>query len=527
MSDLNHDKPALYSAGSFIEIKLKNISKKFPGVQALDNVDFFVKSNEVHALVGENGAGKSTLVKIIAGIEKYDNGSLSINNKEIIFNSPREAQNNGISIVHQEADLFPALSVAENVFANNLPTKGFLKTVDFKKIQKETNELLVKFGHPEIKSTDVVSSLSVGQRQIVEIIKALSLNSNIMIFDEPTAVLTPSETDILFSIINDLKKNNIAIIYISHRLEEIKKIANYVSVLKDGQLMATKKINEINTDEMIKYMVGRELKDIFEISDHKIIEDKVLEVQNLKNSEFFDDISFNIKKGEIVGFSGLIGAGRTELALTIFGFYKSEGGSIILDGKPITINTPSEAIAEGIVYVSEERREKGLFTEMSIKNNLISPNLDHVTDKGILQKKRINKLTDHSINQLNIKTNDAENLVLKLSGGNQQKIALGKWLPKNPKLLIIDEPTRGVDVGAKQEVYKILRQLAKDCTSIMLISSELPEIIGLCDRAIIMQNGKINGQIEKKDFSEELILKYASGYVNLNKQKPNNIITHE
>ena len=206
MSDLNHDKPALYSAGSFIEIKLKNISKKFPGVQALDNVDFFVKSNEVHALVGENGAGKSTLVKIIAGIEKYDNGSLSINNKEIIFNSPREAQNNGISIVHQEADLFPALSVAENVFANNLPTKGFLKTVDFKKIQKETNELLVKFGHPEIKSTDVVSSLSVGQRQIVEIIKALSLNSNIMIFDEPTAVLTPSETDILFSIINDLKK---------------------------------------------------------------------------------------------------------------------------------------------------------------------------------------------------------------------------------------------------------------------------------------------------------------------------------
>ena len=291
--------------------------------------------------------------------------------------------------------------------------------------------------------------------------------------------------------------------------------------------MATKKINEINTDEMIKYMVGRELKDIFEISDHKIIEDKVLEVQNLKNSEFFDDISFNIKKGEIVGFSGLIGAGRTELALTIFGFYKSEGGSIILDGKPIAINTPSEAIAEGIVYVSEERREKGLFTEMSIKNNLISPNLDHVTDKGMLQKKRINKLTDHSINQLNIKTNDAENLVLKLSGGNQQKIALGKWLPKNPKLLIIDEPTRGVDVGAKQEVYKILRQLAKDGTSIMLISSELPEIIGLCDRAIIMQNGKINGQIEKKDFSEELILKYASGYVNLNKQKPNNIITHE
>ncbi len=527
MSDLNHDKPALYSAGSFIEIKLKNISKKFPGVQALDNVDFFVKSNEVHALVGENGAGKSTLVKIIAGIEKYDNGSLSINNKDIIFNSPREAQNNGISIVHQEADLFPALSVAENVFANNLPTKGFLKTVDFKKIQKETNELLVKFGHPEIKSTDVVSSLSVGQRQIVEIIKALSLNSNIIIFDEPTAVLTPSETDILFSIINDLKKNNIAIIYISHRLEEIKKIANYVSVLKDGKLMATKKINEINTDEMIKYMVGRELKDIFEISEHKIIEDKVLEVQNLKNSEFFNDISFNIKKGEIVGFSGLIGAGRTELALTIFGFYKSESGSIILDGKPIAINTPSEAIAEGIVYVSEERREKGLFTEMSIKNNLISPNLDHVTDKGMLQKKRINKLTDHSINQLNIKTNDAENLVLKLSGGNQQKIALGKWLPKNPKLLIIDEPTRGVDVGAKQEVYKILKQLAKDGTSIMLISSELPEIIGLCDRAIIMQNGKINGQIEKKDFSEELILKYASGYVNLNKQKQNNIITHE
>ena len=529
MSDVNHDKPALYSAGSLIEIKLKNISKKFPGVQALDKVDFFVKSNQVHALVGENGAGKSTLVKIIAGIEIHDDGTLTINDKDIVFNSPREAQNHGVSIVHQEADLFPALTVAENVFANNLPTKGFLKTVDFRKIQNETNELLVKFGHPEIKSTDVVNSLSVGQRQIVEIIKALSLNSNIIIFDEPTAVLTPSETDILFSIINDLKKNNIAIIYISHRLEEIKKIADYVSILKDGKLMATKNINNINTDEMIKFMVGRDLKDIFEESKNKIDEEKILEVKNLNNPEFFYNISFDIKKGEIVGFSGLIGAGRTELALTLFGFYKAKGGTVILNGKNITINNPSEAIIEGIVYVSEERREKGLFTDMSIKNNLISPNLNHVTNKGILQNDKINNLTSKCINQLNIKTNDAENLVLKLSGGNQQKIALGKWLPKNPKLLIIDEPTRGVDVGAKQEVYKILRQLAKDGTSIMLISSELPEIIGLCDRAIVMHNGKINGQLEKKDFSEELILKYASGYANLNSLNINtkNNLSHE
>jgi len=527
MSDVNHDKPALFSAGSLIEIKLKNISKKFPGVQALDSVNFFVKSKQVHALVGENGAGKSTLVKIIAGIEKADKGNFFINNKEFIFNSPREAQNHGISIVHQEADLFPSLTVAENVFANNLPTKGFLKTVDFKKIQKETNELLIKFGHPEIKSTDIVNSLSVGQRQIVEIIKALSLKSNIIIFDEPTAVLTPNETEILFSIINDLKKNNIAIVYISHRLEEIKKISDYVTVLKDGKLMATKEINNINTNDMIKLMVGRQLNDLFKENDKLVSDEKILEVKNLKNSQFFENICFNIKKGEIVGFAGLIGAGRTELALTIFGFYKSESGSILLEGKNIIINNPREAINNGIVYVSEERREKGLFTEMSVKNNLISPNLEIVSNNGILKNKIIKNLTENTIDQLDIKTNDAETLVLKLSGGNQQKIALGKWLPKKPKLLIIDEPTRGVDVGAKQEVYKILRQLTKQGTSIMLISSELPEIIGFCDRTIVMQNGKINGQIEKKNFSEELILKYASGYVNLKNEKQINNLKYE
>ena len=518
MSVLPQDKPALFSAGSLIEIKLKNISKKFPGVQALDNVDFFLKSNEVHALVGENGAGKSTLMKIIAGIQKPDKGKMEINHKLVNFNSPREAQNHGISIVHQEADLFPSLTVAENVFANDLPTKGFLKTVNFKKIQKETSELLTKFGHPEIKSTDIVNSLSVGQRQIVEIIKALSLNSSIIIFDEPTAVLTPSETDILFSIIKDLKKNNIAIAYISHRLEEIKRIADFVTVLKDGKLMATKKIDNINPEEMIRLMVGRELKDIFEAQDNFFEDEKMLEVKNLKNSDFFDDISFDIKKGEIVGFSGLIGAGRTELALTLFGYYKFESGNVKLAGKDLNINNPNEAIEAGIVYVSEERREKGLFTEMSVKNNLISPNLDSVSSSGFLQNYKIKKLTDNSISHLNIKTNDAETFVLKLSGGNQQKIALGKWLPKNPKLLIIDETTRGVDVGAKQEVYKMLRQLAKKGTSIMLISSELPEIIGMCDRTIVMQNGRINGELEKKDFSEELILKYASGYVEGNNQ---------
>ena len=288
------DKPALFSAGSLIEIKLENISKKFPGVQALDNVNFFLKSKEVHALVGENGAGKSTLMKIIAGIEKPDEGNIFLNNKSVNFNTPRDAQNHGISIVHQEADLFPELTVAENVFANNLPTKGILKTVDFNKIQQQTNDLLIKFGHPEIKSKDVVSSLSVGQRQIVEIIKALSVNSNIIIFDEPTAVLTPSETDILFSIINDLKKNNIAIAYISHRLEEIKRIADSVSVLKDGKLMATKKIANINPEDMIKLMVGRELKDIFEDQDNLVSEEKILEVENLNHADFFDDISLKL-----------------------------------------------------------------------------------------------------------------------------------------------------------------------------------------------------------------------------------------
>ena len=513
MSSLAKKKPALFSAGKNIEIKLNNISKKFPGVQALDDVDFFLRSNEVHALVGENGAGKSTLMKIIAGIQKPDIGEILLNGNKIEFNSPREAQNNGISIVHQEADLFPSLTVAENVFANDLPTKGFFKSVDFKKMRKLTDELLKKFGHPEINANDIVSTLSVGQRQIVEIIKALSLNSNIIIFDEPTAVLTPSETEILFSIIEDLKKNNIAIAYISHRLEEIGKISDYVSVLKDGKLMATKEAQNIQPSTMIKLMVGRELKDIFEddLRDHSS-DEVLLEVKNLKNSNYFNDINFNIKKGEIVGFSGLIGAGRTELALTIFGYYNADGGKVILDGKELNISSPTEAIESGIVYVSEERREKGLFTEMTVRNNLISPNLYLVSNNGVLKNSKISDLTKSTINQLNIKTNSDETFVLKLSGGNQQKIALGKWLPKNPKLLIIDEPTRGVDVGAKQEVYKILRKLAEEGTSIMLISSELPEIIGMCDRTIVMQSGKINGEIFKRDFSEELILKYASGY---------------
>ncbi len=513
MSSLAEKRPALFSAGSNIEINLNNISKKFPGVQALDDVDYFLRSNQVHALVGENGAGKSTLMKIIAGIQKPDEGEILLNGSKVEFNSPREAQNHGISIVHQEADLFPSLTVAENVFANDLPTKGLLNSVDFKKMKELTDDLLNKFGHPEINSNDIVSTLSVGQRQIVEIIKALSLNSNIIIFDEPTAVLTPSETEILFSIINDLKKNNIAIAYISHRLEEIGKISDYVSVLKDGKLMATKETDNINPSEMIKLMVGRELKDIFEDEVREIKSNEILlEVENLKNSEFFNDINFNIKKGEIVGFSGLIGAGRTELALTLFGYYKAESGKVILDGEELKISNPTEAIESGIVYVSEERREKGLFTEMTVRNNLISPNLQLVSNNGVLKNNKISNLTKSSIDKLNIKTNSDETFVLKLSGGNQQKIALGKWLPKNPKLLIIDEPTRGVDVGAKQEVYKILRKLAKEGTSIMLISSELPEIIGMCDRTIVMQSGKINGEILKKDFSEELILKYASGY---------------
>ena len=276
--------------------------------------------------------------------------------------------------------------------------------------------------------------------------------------------------------------------------------------------MATKKIQNINPEEMIKLMVGRDVKGVFKDEVREISNDILFEVQNLSNSKFFEDINFNIKKGEIVGFSGLIGAGRTELALTLFGFYQSESGKVILDGKEINIHNPTEAIDAGIVYVSEERREKGLFTEMSVRNNLISPNLNLVSKSGILNNNSINQLTKKSIDQLNIKTNSDETYVLKLSGGNQQKIALGKWLPKNPKLLIIDEPTRGVDVGAKQEVYKIIRDLSNQGTSIMLISSELPEIIGICDRTIVMQSGKIMGEILKKDFSEELILKYASGY---------------
>lgn len=487
-------------------LQMENISKSFPGVKALDNVNFTVYENEVMALLGENGAGKSTLMKILSGVYEKDEGQIYLDNDKnpIEVISPKDAAEKGIAIIHQELNLIPYLTVYENIFLGR-ELKNSLGILDKKQMIKETREILEKL-KVNIKPTATVSSLSIAQQQMVEIAKALSLNAKIIIMDEPTDTLTDQEVSSLFEIIHELKRQGKGIVYISHRLKEIFEVCDRLTVLRDGQFIGERMVSEVDEGEIIRLMVGRTLDEQFPYIETNYSEE-VLRVEDL-NNEHIKNLSFKLKKGEILGISGLVGAGRTELAKTLYGYYKKESGKIILNGKEVDLSSPKEALKKGIVYVSEDRKTDGLILGMNITSNITISSLEKFKTALGLNKKEEQKVAGEYKRKINIKTPSLNQKVQNLSGGNQQKVAIAKSLLTDPQVLILDEPTRGVDVGAKREIYDLLNEIKKEGRSIIMISSEMPEVLGMSDRILVMHEGELKGSLSREEATQEKIMNY-------------------
>ena len=485
-------------------LQMKNITKEFPGVKALDNVNLELHEGKVMALMGENGAGKSTLMKILSGVYKKNSGQIFYKGEETDIKGPKDAGEKGIAIIHQELNLVKDLSIGENIFLGREPKSGF--RIDFNKLHKESDKLLQKL-NVDISSKELVENLSIAQMQMIEIAKALSLNAQIIIMDEPTDALTDKETKSLFNVINELKNEGKAIVYISHRLKEIFEICDYITVLRDGKYVGTEEIINLDEDKMIEMMVGRKLTDQFPRTEAKLGEN-VLEVKNL-NNKYIDNISFEVKSGEILGISGLMGAGRSELAKTIYGHIKKESGKILKYGKEIENKSAKDAIKNRIAYVSEDRKGDGLILELSVKENMSISSLDRVSSLFKIDKKKELERVNSYIKRMRIKTPSENQLIKNLSGGNQQKIAIAKALMTHPDVLILDEPTRGVDVGAKKEIYDLINEFKDQGKAVIMISSEMPEILGLSDRIIVLSQGKITGEFDIKDATQESILKCA------------------
>jgi len=491
-------------------IQINGVNKTFPGVKALSDVDFTLKRGEVHSLLGENGAGKSTLIKIISGAYSKDSGDIKFSGKSVNFSSPRDSIEKGVAVIYQELDLVPTLSVANNIFLNREPKKGFI--FQNRTIIKNAEEILKKLD-TNIDPLKKVKTLSVADQQMVTIAKALSQNVKILIMDEPTAVLGPEETKKLFNIVKQLKKQGIGIIFISHRLEEIYQIADRVTILRDGEKVITTEVknkNDPDIRQIIKWMVGRELTKQFPPKKNEIGE-TLLEVKNLTKKGVIEDVSFNLHKGEILGIAGLIGAGRTELARIIFGADAHDSGSIKFENKEINFRHPTKAIRSGFGFITEDRKNTGLFLILPVKNNITIANIERIIHSGIISLKQEKKKSLDLSESLNLKPLNVDITTRSLSGGNQQKVVVAKWLFTQAKLLIFDEPTRGIDVGAKYEIYKLMHELSSKGIGIIMISSELPEILGISDRVMIMRKGKIMKKLATKNTDQEEILYYAAG----------------
>jgi len=485
-------------------LELEQISKRFPGVQALDNVHFDIFSGEVHALLGENGAGKSTLIKIMSGVHKPDTGEIKFNGQPVQFNNPREAQARGIATIYQELSLYPDLTVAENIFMGHAPRNRF-GMVDWHAMRHRAKEILESLEIHDLDVNAKVGALTVGKRQRVEIAKALSQDARILIMDEPTAALTESDVQRLFTIVRLLRERKVGIIYISHRLEEVFTLADRVTVLRDGHYVGTKPVAETNGDDLISMMVGRTIDNLFPKLETNIGE-PVLEVNNLWRRPLTRGISFQVREGEIVGLAGLVGSGRSELALTIFGITPAESGQILIKGQPHKIKNPRQAMKLGIAYVPEDRSTQGLIRQMRIRENVSVAMLTALAHRGFIDRKSEGELAKHTVGQLNVRATSIEQVVNKLSGGNQQKIVVGKWLARHPKVLIMDEPTRGVDVGAKAEIHRLISELAQQGLAILMISSELPEILGMSDRVLVMREGHIVAEYPRAEATQEVIV---------------------
>lgn len=491
-------------------LRMMNISKSFPGVKALDGVTFSLREGEVHALVGENGAGKSTLMKILSGALQPDEGTIVLKGKKTYILSTHDAWEKGIGIIYQELNLVPELSVFYNIFLGREASKKS-KILDIEKMRNEATLLLQRVGAVQVSPDALVGELSVAQQQIVEIAKALSLNASILIMDEPTASLSENEVHKLFEIIRDLKRNGVTIVYISHRLEEVFEIADRVTVLKDGKCMGTFNINELNKDKLISLMVGRSLSETFPPKSKKV-GSPVIEVRNLRLGSVLKDISFHVGSGEIVGLFGLVGSGRTELAKALFGSYGSYEGEIFIRGKRVEIGSPRQAVQSGLGFAPEDRKGEGLCLGLSVFDNCLFLIMDNLRKGLFIDFRKAMELVQRFVDSLKIKTPHVRQSVRNLSGGNQQKVVLAKWLSVNPDFIIFDEPTRGIDVGAKSEIYHLMRDIADRGKGILMISSELPEIIGMSDRLYIMYGGRIVKEIsDSAEMTEENIMYFAAG----------------
>lgn len=490
-------------------IEMKGISKSFSGNRVLDQVDFQLLRGEIHALMGENGAGKSTLIKILTGIYERDAGQVFIKGKEVHFKNPKEAEQTGIAVIHQELNIIPYLTVYENMFLGNELTVGRFGITRDKEMKRKTKEYLNRLGI-EIDPNTEAGNLSVGQQQMIEIARAVAANTEVLIMDEPTAALTDREIEALFKVISSLKEQGVGIVYISHRMEEIFQICDRISVLRDGKFIDSKEVAKTNFDEIVKLMVGRQLGERFPERDTKIGQER-FRVENLTSKGSFENISFSIQQGEIVGVAGLMGAGRSEIMQAIFGYRSLDSGKMFIDGKEVTIKSPYEAIQAGIAFVTEDRKSQGLILDLSVRENLSITTLDKISSKSMISTKSEMSLVDEMIEKLHVKTSGREISVKSLSGGNQQKIVIGKWLGIDPKILILDEPTRGVDVGAKKEIYQLMNELTKQGVSIIMVSSELPEILGMSDRVLVIHEGKLASVLNKSEATQENIMQSATG----------------
>jgi len=487
-------------------LKVRNISKAFPNVQALTDVSLDIRPGEILAFMGENGAGKSTLLKIINGDYQQDSGTLTLDGHQLNFSSPLDAHRAGIRVIYQEPEIVPGVDVAENIWVGELPTRlGF---IDRNRLNEDVRKSLAAYGFDNVLPTNLLGDqLSSAQRQLVEIMRALKSGVRVLALDEPTSSLSDEEVERLFTLVRRLRDEGVAIIYVSHRIKEILRLCDRVAILRDGSLVAVRPAAELTDDEIVRLMVGREISEMFQ-RNPSLTEREVLRVENL-NSNWHNDVSFNINAGEVVGFAGLVGAGRSELAKVIFGEMPKTSGHIFLEGREVNIRRPDDAISKGIGFAPEDRKREGLILIRSVLENASIAILKQLSRFSFVRSRLEKSVVAGFVKKLNVRTPSLEQEVGKLSGGNQQKVVLARWLAARPKVLILDEPTRGIDVGAKAEIYRLIDELANDGLGIMFISSELPEILGLSDRIYVMQNGRITGELSGAQATEETVLGLA------------------
>lgn len=488
-------------------LEMRDIVKEFSGVRVLDKVNFELRRGSVHALMGENGAGKSTLMKILCGIYTKTSGEIRINGKPVEIHTPSDSKALGVAMIHQELSAFHALTVSANMFMNREFMKGIV--IDEAKMNAETEKVLQDLGisiNPKTK----MEKLSVAEMQLVEIAKAVSTDADIIIMDEPTSALTEAEVSNLYKTVNDLKSRGKSIIYISHKIEEIFTIADEVTILRDGSFVGHDRIEAFDKDKLIAMMVGRTLSQQFHKTRHAF-GDVVLKVENLSREGKFENVSFEVRSGEVLGFAGLIGAGRTEVVETIFGLAKKSGGTVWLDGKELKINSPRDAIRSRIAFVSEDRKNVGLNLVGSVKENITLANLEKYCRMGVIKMKEENEASDLHAKKLSVKANSRDTLAMYLSGGNQQKVILARWMSTEPKVLILDEPTKGIDVGAKAEIYKLIDEFAAEGNCVIMVSSEMPEVLGMSDRIAVMHEGELTAVFDRDEATQEKILAAAAG----------------